>query len=354
MNGWSLRRLRTAGITFAVVAVVFVAVALVIELFLGRSESRVATEFMLIASMVIALQVYVGNSGLLSFGHVAFFAIAAYTTGLFSMSPINKESLVPGLPEWLKGLEFGFAGAVGVGILAVLVFAAFTGVPLARMKAAVVPMATLALLVIVHTVLTLWTDVTRGPTGLINIPDLVNTWTVLVTALVISAGALLYGASPWGVKLQAVREDEVAAAALGISIPRMRFAGWMISAGLMALGGSVWALNSLAFSPNRFYFADTFAMLAMLVIGGLGSVSGALLGAAIVTMLSELLRNLEGGFAIGGFELPELPGIVQLANAVLILVVLIWRPGGVFGNKEIGGVLTSRSWLRSKSLGGSR
>jgi branched-chain amino acid transport system permease protein len=343
MSGWSVRRLRTAGITFAAVAVVFLAIALVIETALGRSESRVATEFMLIASMVIALQVYVGNSGLLSFGHVAFFAIAAYTAGISAMSPTNKAQLLPALPEWLAGAELGFAGAVVVGILATLLFAGFTGVPLARMKAAVVPMATLALLVIVHTVLTLWSDVTRGPIGLVSIPDLVNTWTVLATSLAIAAGALLYGASPWGIKLQAVREDEVAAAALGISIARMRFAGWMVSAGLMALGGSVWALNSLAFSPNRFFFADTFAMLAMLVIGGLGSVSGAMLGAAVVTVLSELLRNIEGGLVLGGFEIPELPGIVQLANAVLILVVLIWRPGGVFGNREVGSFVPSRS-----------
>lgn len=333
---WSRRRLAEATRTFLVLAAFFLIIAIIIETVLGRSDSRIATEFMLVTSMVIAIQVYVGNSGLVSFGHVAFFAIAAYVAALAAMPPESLESIAPDVPSWLAGMEAGLPLAVGLGILAVLVFAAFTGVPFARMKASVVSAATLALLVLVHSVINLWSGVTNGPRGLINVPDLVTTWIVLGTCLVITAAALTYRASPWGLKLQAVRDDEVAAAALGIPIARMRFAGWMVSAALMAFGGSVWALNAMAFAPSQFYFANTFAMLSMLVIGGLGSVTGAVLGAAIVTVLSEFLRNLESGVSLGGIQIPELPGIVQMATAILILVILIWRPGGILRNDEAG------------------
>ncbi len=350
MNSWSIRRLREGARTFVALAVVFTVVAIVIETALGRSDGRIATEFMLIASMVVAIQAYVGNSGLISFGHVAFYAIAAYVAGLAAMSPDDKQRLTPDLPDWLIQIEAGLPLAVGLGVVAVLVFAVFTGVPFSRMNASVVSAATLALLVLVHSVVNLWTGVTRGPLGLVDVPDLVDTWTVLATSLVVVAGALLYRASPWGLKLQAVRENEVAAAALGIPVALMRFFGWVVSALLMALAGSVWALNSLAFAPSMFYFTDTFAMLAMLVIGGLGSVTGAVVGAAIVTVLSEVLREIEGGFELGGLTVPELPGIVQLATAVLILLVLIARPRGIFGNTEIGG-MTPRGLFSGRGRG---
>jgi len=346
---WSRRRLAESARTFLVLGLVFTIIAVVIETVLGRSDSRIATEFMLVTSMVIAIQVYVGNSGLVSFGHIAFFAIAAYVAGLAALPPERLASIAPDVPAWLANLEASLPVAVGLALVAVVVFAAFTGVPFARMKASVVSAATLALLVLVHSVINLWSGVTHGPLGLVNVPDLVNTWVVLATCLIITAAALLFRASPWGLRLQAVREDEVAAAALGIPIARTRFTGWMVSAVLMGLGGSVWALNAMAFAPAQFYFTDTFAMLSMLVIGGLGSVTGAVLGAAIVTVLSELLRNLEGGIVIGGLEIPELPGIVQMATAVLILLILIWRPGGLLGNDEAGGFRLSALRGRSKS-----
>src|SRR5690554_3387551 len=299
MTSWSIRRLKSAAVTFLVVGGIFTATALVAEFVLNRSQQRIALEFMLIACLVIAIQVYVGNSGLLSFGHVAFFAIAAYVAALTVMPPEQKLNLTPDLPAFLMGMEASLIGAIVIAVIAVVIFAGFTGVPLARMSPAVVPMATLALLVVVHSVVNVSTGWTRGPIGLANVPDLVDVWVVLATSLFITAAALLFGASPWGLKLQAVREDAVAAAALGIPVARMRFAGWMISAALMAVGGSVWALNALAFNPAKFFFTDTFALLTMLVIGGLGSVTGALLGAAIVSLLSELLRGLESGFTIG-------------------------------------------------------
>lgn len=342
MKSWSIRRLKSSALTFLVLFAVFTATAMVAEFLLNRSQERVALEFMLIASLVIALQVYIGNSGMLSFGHVAFFAIAAYAASLAALPPREKESQTPGIPSWLTGMELPLIGAIVFAVIVVLVFAAFTGVPITRMDKTVVPMTTLAILVLVYSVATVSTDWTRGQMGLVAIPDLVNTWSILGTSLFVSGAALLYRASPWGIKLQAIREDEAAASALGIPIARMKFAGWMISAGLVAVGGSVWALNSLAFNSDKFFFAETFALLTMLVIGGFGSVSGAVLGAAIVSVLTEVLRGAEGGFTIGSVSIPELPGLIQFATAVLILIVLYVRPQGIFGNAEIGSLKWSR------------
>jgi branched-chain amino acid transport system permease protein len=155
--------------------------------------------------------------------------------------------------------------------------------------------------------------------------------------ILIGGLALLFKASPTGLYLQVSREDPLAAQTIGINLFRVRLIGWLVSGSLMGSAGALWAQNILAFGPDQFYFAETFTLLSMLVIGGLGSVSGAVTGAAVVTLVSELLRDLEGGFRLGPLSIPELPGLVQLAVAILIMIVLIFRPAGLLGQREVGG-----------------
>lgn len=336
MGQWSRRRLRTALITWLALTVVLVSVAILAEYVLDRGLERIAVEFLIVTGLVVALQSFVGNSGILSFGHVAFFAVGAYVTALATIPPTQKESLVPDLPSWLAGMEAGLGSAMGLAVVAVILFAAATGAAITRMRESVMPMATLALLVMAHSVFALWDGVTRGNRGLVGIPDQVSTWTAMGGAVLIAGIALLFAASQSGLRLQAVRDDPVAAAAMGISVVRARFAGWMVSALLMGVGATLWASNSLAFGPEKFYYTDTFTLLAMLVIGGMGSVSGAIAGALVVSVLSELLRGLERGFELGPIQVDELPGIIQLAVAVSILVILIWRPRGLLGDREVG------------------
>jgi branched-chain amino acid transport system permease protein len=114
---WSRMRLVESARTFIILSTVFVVVAVIIETVLGRSDSRIATDFMLVTSMVIAIQVYVGNSGLVSFGHVAFFAIAAYVAGLAALSPERLASIAPDVPRWLADMEASLPVAVGLAVI---------------------------------------------------------------------------------------------------------------------------------------------------------------------------------------------------------------------------------------------
>ena len=198
-------------------------------------------------------------------------------------------------------------------------------------------MATLALLVMMHAIFSNWETVTRGTIGLYGIPRGINLWVALSGIIIIIGLALLFKASPTGLHLQASREQPLAAQTIGINLVRVRLIGWLVSGALMGSAGALWAQNILAFGPDQFYFVETFTVLSMLVIGGLGSVSGAVVGAAVVTVVSELLRDLEGGFTLGPLSIPELPGLVQLAVAVLIMIILIYRPEGLLGQREVGG-----------------
>jgi branched-chain amino acid transport system permease protein len=337
MGNWSRRRLVASGRTWLILSAILLLVGGGASLWGDANMVRITTNFFLLCALVVALQVFVGNSGIVSFGHVAFFGVGAYTSALLTIPPHIKERALPMLPASLINLETGLVTATIGGALVALWVALFTGLALARMQERAMAMATLALLVMMHTVFTNWEAVTRGTIGIYGIPRNIDLWLALGGIILIGGLALLFKASPTGLYLQVSREDPLAAQTIGINLFRVRLIGWLVSGSLMGSAGALWAQNILAFGPDQFYFAETFTLLSMLVIGGLGSVSGAVTGAAVVTLVSELLRDLEGGFRLGPLSIPELPGLVQLAVAILIMIVLIFRPAGLLGQREVGG-----------------
>lgn len=299
---------------------------------------RVMTDFLLTAVLVVGLQVFVGNSGIVSFGHMAFVGVGAYTAALVTIPPTIKEQALTALPGWLEALELGFVPAVFLGMLAAVIIAALVGGAMARMSELGFAMATLALLVLVHAILANWDSVTRGGYGIYGIPNNATPWGSLAGLVVVLLVARLYRAAQPGLRLQAAREDPVSARAVGVNVAVSRFGSWMLSAAIMGGGGAMLAQQLLAFDPDQFYFTLTFSTLAMLVVGGRESVTGAVAGAAAITVVSEALRRAERGFSLAGFELPELPGLVQLVVAALIIVVLVFRPAGLFGRRELDDV----------------
>jgi|GEM_PF-2497492 len=149
--------------------------------------------------------------------------------------------------------------------------------------------------------------------------------------------AVAYYFREWGLglKLRATRDDRHAAAAIGINMINVRYLGFILSALVAGVSGGLWALYITSFSPKAFYMAEMFMLLAMLVIGGAGSVSGATTGAVVVPVARELLRQTESTIN-NAHVLPfEVYGLAQLVMAVLLVVVLIWRPSGVIGGQEL-------------------
>ncbi len=334
--GWSLKRLRACLVDWFLLACLLGAVAGGLALLGHPGFTRLGSDFLILCALVVALQTFVGNSGIVSFGHVAFFGIGAYAAALVTIPPAIKAAALPHLPLLLQGLHGGLGVACLAGAAVAGLMALGTGLALARMSEGAMAMATLALLVMLHSVFANWESVTRGTIGVYGIPRNITLLNLAASVMLISGLAMLFKASPTGLRLQATRDDPLAARSLGVNVARVRLAGWGLSACLMGAGGALWAQNNLAFGPNQFYYAETFTLLSMLVIGGLGSVTGACTGAAVVTVVSELLRSLENGLRIGSWlELPELPGIAQMTIALLIMVILILRPGGLLGQKEL-------------------
>jgi branched-chain amino acid transport system permease protein len=196
-------------------------------------------------------------------------------------------------------------------------------------------MATLALLVVIHTFFQNATTFTRGAVGLAGIPVRTTIGVAAVGAILFVLISRLYKESGPGLRLRASREDPLSAASVGTNVVRTRYGVWLLSAAMMGAAGSLWAQSVIAFNANQFYFAITFALLAMLVVGGRTSLTGAVAGAAIITFLTDTLARVEQGVAIGPWELPKITGTVQFVIAFLIIITLILRPEGIFDRWEI-------------------
>jgi branched-chain amino acid transport system permease protein len=347
-------RLRPALGGWAVISVLLLVAMFAVRSFGSNASERTFVVFLVNVALVISLQVFIGNSGIVSFGHIAFMGIGAYTTALVTIPHVLRTAQLPELPSFLQTAELGLVPAIVVSAFVAVIVAAVFGGAVIRMTESTMAMATLALLVVVHTFLQNATTFTRGSLGLAGVP--VRTKIEIGTAAAILFVLLgrLYKESGPGLRLRATREDSLSAAALGTNVIGVRYGSWLLSAGMMGAAGSLWAQSVIAFNANQFYFAITFALLAMLVIGGRTSVSGAVAGAAIITFLTDSLARVEQGVRIGPWTLPRISGTVQFAIALLIIVTLILRPEGLFDRWEIDDVLRRLLPKRRRAAGGDQ
>ena len=311
------------------------AVGLIVGHGAGIATQRTLTLFLVNLIAVLGLGLFSGNSGILSFGHVSFIGLGAYISGLLTMPLATKAATLPHLPAFLAGTEIGLLPVLLVTIVLVALIAALVGIPISRMTGAAAVIATLGLLLIVHGVLIGATDFTRGANAFIGVPrktDLTIALALAVPALLL---ARLYRDSVPGSQLRASREDELAARSIGIDVARRRRGAWVISAAFAGVSGGLLGHFLGAFSPSKFYFDDTLALLTMLIVGGMSTISGALAGTVVVTLTIELLRRLESGVTLFGHQMPEIFGLTQAGLCLLILAVMYWRPIGLIGRLEV-------------------
>ena len=328
-------RLRPALWGTAIVALVLLAGMLAVRSGDSASAGRTYTVFLVNVMLVVSIQVFIGNSGIVSFGHVAFMGVGAYTTALVAIPEALKAAQMPDLPAWISSLQLGFLPAVVLAAVLASVAAAAFGGGLVRMTESTMAMATLALLVVAHTFFQNATTYTRGGLGLAGIPARTTVGVAVLIAIGFVLVGRLYKESRSGLRLRATREDALSSASVGTNVVGVRYGSWILSGALMGAAGSVWAQNVIAFNANQFYFSITFALLAMLVVGGRSSVTGAVAGAAVITFMTDTLSRVEQGVRIGPWELPRITGTVQFAIALLIIVTLILRPEGIFDRWEV-------------------
>jgi branched-chain amino acid transport system permease protein len=237
------------------------------------------------AIVILGLVLLTGLSGQYSLGHAAFFGLGAYASALLS-----QAGLMPAL-----------AGVVAV--LLTTAIAALISIPLVHLRGYYLAVATLAYGLIVASMLNGWRSLTQGPSGLGEIPplgigpfvfrgDSANYWLAWGIAFLCMWGALNLWRSRMGQAMLAVKRDEISAAALGISVARIKVQIFAVSAALAALGGTLYAHYVSFIAPERFGMVPSFELLLAALLGGVGTPYGAIVGALLLIALPEIVAPL--------------------------------------------------------------
>jgi branched-chain amino acid transport system permease protein len=317
---------------------------------------RLFTALLINATIVIGIQIFIGNTGILSFGHVGFGAVAGYTFVLFAVDGARKAHLVPDAPFGLVDVTVHPAAAIGVAVAVSGVVAAVVGLGLVRSGAASGAIAptviTLSLLFATFEIAVNWTDLTGGNrAGLSFQPGSAMSGRGYAYGAFALALALagLYRRSRSARLARAAREDDVAARSLGIHPARHQMVALLLSVAVVAVGSSlrVWLTGTI--SPERFFIDYTLLTITMLVVGGRNSITGAVLGTVVITGLTEVARVVSGpDVDPGPFDVILRPGLVDLVLGASMLGFMILRPRGLLDDWELADWLDRRLGRRRR------
>jgi branched-chain amino acid transport system permease protein len=283
-------------------------------------------------AIVVALYVFIGNSGVISFGHISFVAVGAYLSGILTLGATQKDFVIPTMYPFLRHTHVSTIPSLALAAAAGGVFALLVGIPLMRLSGLPAGIATFAVLGITDNVLGYWEKIGPGATSLSLVPES-GIWTLAVGALIAIAIAFAYARSRYGRRLRATREDPHAAQSAGIDVHRERLRAFVLSGALAGFAGGLLVHELGSITTDQVYLTLTFTSLAMLVVGGVSSLWGAVIGALAISALNSFLADAEQGVHIGfHFHVPTGTRLVTIG--VVMSAVLILRPGGLTGGRE--------------------
>ena len=284
--------------------------------------------------VVVALYLFVGNSGVVSFGHVAFVAVGAWTAGVLTIPAEEKSALLPSLFPWLAERESGNVVSLLAAAAVGAVFAALVGLPLMRLSGLAAGIATFGVLEITHNVLRYYDKIGPGTTAFSSVPETTDLLQATIGGLIAVLVAFAYQNSRFGRQLRATREDPAAARAVGISVYRQRLLSFALSGAVAGFAGGLY-VHLLPLTTEEVYLNLAFITLAMLVIGGLTSLWGAVVGALAVGGLDSVLAEAENGIGAFGQTIDLPAGSRIVVVGALMALVLILRPSGLTGGREL-------------------
>jgi len=278
--------------------------------------------------LAVSLNVINGLTGQFSLGHAGFMAIGAYVSAYFTTT---LRYFDPDAGKYISQMPlfdgvWGFFPALLMGGIAAAIAGLIVGIPTLRLKGDYLAIATLGFGEIVAILLANFREV-GGTKGLTSIPDYASTFWIYGTVSVCVTFSLFFQRSTYGRALIAIRENELAAEVMGINAARMKVIAFIYGAFFAGIAGGLFGHLMLSISPGNFGFMKSVEVVVMLVLGGLGSLTGAVVGAIILTVLPEALRDVEREV--------NLPGFRMALYALVLILMMLFRPQGIFGQREL-------------------
>ena len=287
------------------------------------------------ASIVVALHVFIGNSGVISFGHVSFVALGAIAAGVATAPADVKPFALPDLFPYLQELELSNVESLLLAAVLGGAYAFVVGVPIMRLSGLSAGIATFAVLIITNNVFRNWERIGPGAKTLTQIPETTGFLQATIGLLIAIAVAFGYQRTRQARMLRAAREDPPAAQSSGVNIYRQRLLAFTLSGMLAGFAGGLLAHLVGTITTQQVFLDLTFITLAMLVVGGIGSLWGAVLGALFIAGLNSYLSEVERGVRIVGLEIDLPSGTRLVVLGIIMAAVLLFRPAGLTGGHEL-------------------
>ncbi|MDK2897335.1 MAG: branched-chain amino acid transport system permease protein [Candidatus Atribacteria bacterium] len=324
------------------------------QLYLNSYLVRILNTACIYVVVAVGYNLINGITGQFSLGPNGFMAMGGYTVAILMLPLAQKEQvyfieplIYPfsafTFPSYLFGLAL-FLGGVVAALAALLI-----GFPTLRLRGDYLAIATFGFGEIILVFANNLIPLTNGALGIKGIPGYTNLWwTVGLAFLTVFLVKSLVNSS-FGRAFKAIRENEVAAEAMGINLFRHKLLAFVISGFCAGVGGGLFVTLIGTVSPSLFTFTMTFNLLIIIVLGGLGSITGSTITAVIFAFLQEILREVEAPHTIGSWSLPGIPGMRMVVFSALLVVLMIFYRRGLFGNKELSWQLVIDWVSRSKN-----
>ena len=310
-----------------------VALAALVGTLVSTSTETYVINALVNVAIVVALYVFIGNSGVLSFGHISFVAVGAWAAGVLSMPVQEKPAIMPHLFGLLGDHTIGNVWSLALAAAVGAAYALVVGLPLMRLSGLAAGIATFGVLEITHNVLRYWERIGPGLNTFSAVPETTGLREAALGAGLAVVVAFAYRRMRFGRLLSATREDSAAARAVGVSVYRQRLVAFVLSGAIAGFAGGL-LVHMLPVNTESVYLDLTFITLAMLVIGGATSLWGAVVGALAVSAVDSFLAEAENGIHLFGRSVDLPAGTRIVVVGALMALVLILRPTGLTGGRE--------------------
>ncbi|MDR3238606.1 MAG: branched-chain amino acid ABC transporter permease [Clostridiales bacterium] len=299
----------------------------------------------------LSLNLVNGFTGMFSLGQAGFMAVGAYSVAIFTVPIELRPSsfyLVPMNP-FLARIELPLIAALLLGGLFAALFALVIGFPVLRLRGDYLAIATLGFSEIIRILFTNMQSITNGALGIKNVPPLSNMFLIYLAMILTIILLHLLLTSSYGRAFKAIREDEIVAEAMGIGLLKHKLLSFVISAFFAGIGGGLYGALLGTVDPKNFMFTLTYNFVLIIVLGGLGSITGTVIASFIITFGMEWLRFFDSPLRLFGVVIPFFqPGLRMVVFSILLMVLVLFFQKGIMGQREFSFDMVRRLFPRKK------
>ena len=325
-------------------AIVVVSVIILAFLDMNKFEYNYAISIieksLVYAVVALSMNIVTGFTGLFSLGQAGFMALGAYTTAILTIPVASRPNVyyMNGILPALENAVVPIPVALILGGLVAALFAALIGIPVLKLKSDYLAIATLGFSEIIRAVIAspMMDKITNGSYGLKSIPGFKSSIECFAFSLICIVLMILIINSSTGRDFKAIREDEIAARSVGINIFKTKELSFVVSSFFTGVGGGLLAMFMRSIDSKTFQITLTYDILLIVVLGGIGSITGSIVGAFFVTAGKEILRFFDEPLVVAGVEIPLFkPGFRMVIFSILLMVVVLFFRKGLLGGKEL-------------------